>query len=84
MSSQTARFLRACAAEPADTTPIWLMRQAGRYMPEYRRLRERTASSSIMQAPGAGVRGDAPADRGSASTPRSSSRTSSCRSRRWD
>ena len=51
MSSQTARFLRACAAEPADTTPIWLMRQAGRYMPEYRSLRERHSILEIIKHP---------------------------------
>ena len=37
VTAQTSRFLRACAGEATDTTPIWLMRQAGRYMPEYRR-----------------------------------------------
>jgi len=44
-------FLRACRREEVDTTPIWLMRQAGRYMPEYRALRERWGILDIIKQP---------------------------------
>jgi uroporphyrinogen decarboxylase len=46
-------FLAACRREPAPYTPIWLMRQAGRYMAEYRAVRERFAFLELCHAPDA-------------------------------
>jgi uroporphyrinogen decarboxylase len=48
---QADRFLRACRREAVDATPIWLMRQAGRYMAEYRALRERYAILELIKNP---------------------------------
>ena len=41
---QNDRFLRACLRQATDHTPVWLMRQAGRYLPEYRKTREKAGS----------------------------------------
>ncbi|MDX1662830.1 MAG: uroporphyrinogen decarboxylase [Candidatus Promineifilaceae bacterium] len=47
----TSRFLRACHRLPVDATPIWLMRQAGRYMSEYRELRARHSLLEVIGTP---------------------------------
>ncbi|HSP07362.1 MAG TPA: uroporphyrinogen decarboxylase [Acidobacteriota bacterium] len=44
-------FLKACRREAVDRTPVWLMRQAGRYMPEYRALRERHTLLQLCETP---------------------------------
>ncbi|OGL62972.1 MAG: uroporphyrinogen decarboxylase [Candidatus Tectomicrobia bacterium RIFCSPLOWO2_12_FULL_69_37] len=44
-------FLRACRREPCGATPVWLMRQAGRYLKEYRELRERVPFKELCRDP---------------------------------
>ncbi len=44
-------FMRACRCEPTEYTPIWLMRQAGRYMPEYRRIRQQHSFLELCRNP---------------------------------
>jgi len=47
-----SRFLKALRREPVDCTPIWIMRQAGRYLPEYRKTREQAGDFlSLMKNP---------------------------------
>lgn len=50
-SSDDSRFLKACRREPVDRTPVWLMRQAGRYMSEYRELRQKYGMLEIIHQP---------------------------------
>jgi uroporphyrinogen decarboxylase len=44
-------FLKACRREPVDVTPVWFMRQAGRYMAEYRAIREKYSLLEICNHP---------------------------------
>jgi uroporphyrinogen decarboxylase len=45
------RFLSACACQPLDRPPVWLMRQAGRCLPEYRALKEKYSFLQLVQTP---------------------------------
>src|SRR6266446_541458 len=51
MSAPQSRFIKACKAQPVDRTPIWFMRQAGRYMPEYRAVRKQYSLIEICKNP---------------------------------
>ena len=44
-------FMKACRGEPTDVTPVWLMRQAGRYMQEYREVRAKTTFLELCKNP---------------------------------
>lgn len=45
------RFLRACRREPVDRVPVWYMRQAGRYDPDYRKIKEKYSLLEICRQP---------------------------------
>ncbi|MBI5379516.1 MAG: uroporphyrinogen decarboxylase [Nitrospirae bacterium] len=47
----STRFLRACRREPTDCTPVWFMRQAGRFMREFRELRKRYSLLDLCKTP---------------------------------
>ena len=51
MSAPNSRFIRACKAQPVDRTPVWFMRQAGRYMSEYRAVRKQHSLIEICKKP---------------------------------
>lgn len=51
MPTANDRFLRACRRQSVDRVPVWFMRQAGRYMKEYRRLRQRHSILALAKTP---------------------------------
>jgi uroporphyrinogen decarboxylase len=51
MSAPNSSFVRACKSLPVERTPVWFMRQAGRYMPEYRAVRKQHSLLEICKKP---------------------------------
>src|SRR5262244_1775159 len=51
MSAPNSIFVRACKQQPVERTPVWFMRQAGRYMAEYRAVRKQHSLLEICKKP---------------------------------
>src|SRR6202790_2891446 len=51
MASMNSRFLDACRRRPTDVRPVWFMRQAGRYMKQYREIRAKAGILEICKRP---------------------------------
>src|SRR6266852_3468254 len=51
MSAPNSIFVRACKSQPVERTPVWFMRQAGRYMTEYRAVRKQYSLLEICKQP---------------------------------
>src|SRR3954463_15536372 len=51
MSASNSTFVKACKGQPTDSTPVWFMRQAGRYMAEYREVRKHHSLVDICKKP---------------------------------
>jgi len=51
VAPMTSRFLDACRRRPTDVRPVWFMRQAGRYLKQYRQIRDKHSILEICKRP---------------------------------
>lgn len=51
LALHNSRFMKAVRREPVDTTPVWIMRQAGRYLPEYMKVRNQVTFIELCKTP---------------------------------